>query len=168
MMAVQTTMPPAVLTPKSREIKRAPTVGRRSVWWWWVPYIYLLRVPILTASIGLIALPAFGPFSTGINGLFDLGDAGPRWGILGMALVSLSALTTCSTLLASSWCTIYNAPERFDVARISSVKFPIRWPERVVFGTLALPTIYRAALISSSQSGVSPRPAQPSALERPC
>jgi hypothetical protein len=148
-------MAPAVLTPKSREIKRSSTVDRGSAWWWWVPYIYLLRIPILTAAIGLIALPAFGPFSTGISGLFDLGDAGPRWSILGMALVSLSAFTTCSTLLASSWCTIYNAPERFDVARISSVKFPIRLRERVVFGTLALPTIYRATLISSSQSGVS-------------
>src|SRR5262249_28612686 len=88
-------------------------------------------------------------------GLFDLGDAGPRLSILGMALVSLASFTTASTLLASSWCTIFNAPERFEVERINAVKFPIRWPERVAFGTLALPTIYRAILISSSESGVS-------------
>jgi len=54
-------MAPLVL-PKPREIERSSTVERETVWWWWVPYIYLLRVPILTASIGLIALPAFGPF----------------------------------------------------------------------------------------------------------
>jgi hypothetical protein len=123
--------------------------------WWWIPYIYLLRVPILTALIALMALPAFGPYSKGLRGLFDLGDAGPRWSILGMALVALAALTAASTLLASSWCTIYNAPDRFNVARIPYVRFPIRWQQRVAFGTLALPTIYRAILISASDSGVS-------------
>jgi hypothetical protein len=147
-------MPPPVLTHKAADVKPSVSGKRRSAWWW-IPYIYLLRVPILTAVICLIALPILGPLSKGLNGLFDLGDAGPRWSILGMGLVSLAAFTTASTLLASSWCTIYNAPERFNVAPIPSVTFPIRWPERVAFGTLALPTIYRATLISSSQSGVS-------------
>ena len=147
-------MTPLVQSSEVSDVKRFSLVKTRSAWWW-VPYVYLLRIPILTALIGLIGLPVLGPFSKGLSGLFDLADAGPRWSILGMALVSLAAFTTTSTLLASSWCTIYNAPERFNVARIPSVKFPIRWPERVAFGTLALPTIYRATLISSSQSGVS-------------
>jgi hypothetical protein len=147
-------MTPLVQSPEALGAKAFSQVKRRSVWWW-VPYVYLLRIPILTAVIGLIALPALGPFSKGLSGLFDLGDVGAGWSILGMALVSLAAFTTTSTLLASSWCTIYNAPDRFNVACIPSVKFPIRWPERVAFGTLALPTIYRATLISSRESGVS-------------
>jgi hypothetical protein len=150
----KTDVSPQVVSSEASAVDR-PAPGTHRSLPWWIPYVYLLRVPILTALIGLIALPAFGPFSTGLSGLFDLGDAGPRWSILGMALVSLAAFTTSSTLLATSWCTIYNAPERFDVARIPLVKFPIRWPQRVAFGTLALPTIYRATLISSSESGVS-------------
>ena len=95
------------------------------------------------------------PLLDGTQRAVDLADVGAGWSILGMALVSLAAFTTTSTLLASSWCTIYNAPARFNVDCIPSVKFPIRWPERVAFGTLALPTIYRATLISSRESGVS-------------
>jgi hypothetical protein len=148
-------MTPVAQSPEAVTVEQPRGLKRRSGLWW-VPYAYLLRIPILTALIGLIALPVFGPMSNALIGLFDLGDAGPSWSILGMALVSLASFTTASTLLASSWCTIYNAPERFAVRRITAVKFPIRWPERVAFGTLALPTIYRAIRISSSESGVSP------------
>src|SRR5438105_15669261 len=97
--------------PEERLSKRPSERYRTD--WWWVPYLYLLRVPITTAVLGLLALPVLGPLSTAVSGLFDLGDAGPRWGIVGMALVSLAAFTTALTLLASSWCTIYNAPARF-------------------------------------------------------
>jgi len=148
-------MAPIAVSPGVPGAVQPSQDDRGRVWWWWIPYVYLLRVPILTALIALIALPVFGPMSKGFRGLFDLGDAGALWSILGMALVALAAFTTASTLLASSWCTIYNAPERFNVAHIEWVKFPIHWQQRVAFGTLALPTIYRAILISSSDSGVS-------------
>ena len=121
--------------------------------WWWLPYLYLLRVHLLGAIV-LIALPVFGRTSPLLNGLFDLDSASATRASLGMALITLAALATAWTLLATAWSTAYNAPERFGVARIPRIHFPIRWPEREAFSMLALPAIVTTIWHSSQQSGV--------------
>ena len=121
--------------------------------WWWLPYLYLLRVHLIGAIV-LIALPVFGRTSRLLNGLFDLDSASSTRAALGMALITLAALATALTLLATAWSTVYNAPARFGVARIPRIHFPIRWPEREAFSVLAAPAIVTVIWHSSSQSGV--------------
>ena len=94
---------------------------------WWLPYVYLLRTQIVTAIV-LVGLPLVGRSSPLLNGLFDLDYDSPGRSFLGMTLVSLAAFSTALTLLASSWCTIYNAPNRYGVARIAVVAFPSSGP----------------------------------------
>ena len=120
---------------------------------WWTPYLYLLRVQILTALL-LIVLPPFALSSTLLNGLFDLDYANAWVSAFGMLLVSLAAFATAWSLLATCWAAIFNAPERFGTPRITSVAFPIRWAERFVFGLLALPMIVSAVLHSHRESAV--------------
>jgi hypothetical protein len=121
---------------------------------WWLPYLYLLRVQIITALL-LVLLPPFALSSTLLNGLFDLDYANPWHSAFGMLLVSLAAFATAWSLLATCWAAIFNAPERFGTARISSVTFPIQWAERGVFGLMALPMIVSAILHSHRESAVS-------------
>ena len=52
---------------------------------WWTPYLYLLRVQILTALL-LILLPPFALSSTLLNGLFDLDYANAWVSAFGMLL----------------------------------------------------------------------------------
>lgn len=120
---------------------------------WWLPYLYLLRVQIVTAAL-LVLLPPYALSSPLLNGLFDLDYANPWHSGLGMLLVSLAAFATAWSLLATCWCTMHNAPERFGAVRIGTVRFPIRWSERALFGLMALPTIVSAILHSWRESGV--------------
>src|SRR2546428_4873187 len=98
--------------------------------------------------------PAFALSSTLLNGLFDLDYANAWVSAFGMLLVSLAAFATAWSLLATCWAAAFNAPERFGTARITSVAFPIRWAERIVFGLLALPMIVSAVLHSHRESAV--------------
>jgi hypothetical protein len=124
---------------------------------WWVPYIHLLRVQLLTAA-ALVLGPLFASSSPLLNGLFDL-DYGSEWmSGISMAVVSLAAFATAWTLLASSVTTIINAPMRFGSEPITVVRFPIRWPEREVFALTALIPISIAIRHSWQASGVSPWP----------
>src|SRR5438132_3633600 len=120
---------------------------------WWIPYLYLLRVQILTALL-LVLLPPFALSSTLLNGLFDLDYANAGLSAFGMLLVSLAAFATAWSLLATCWAAIFNAPERFGTVRIVAVGFPIQWTERVVFGVMALPMIVSAILHSHRESAV--------------
>jgi hypothetical protein len=88
--------------------------------WWWMPYVYLLRAHLLTVVV-LVVLPVYGRTSPLLNGLFDLDSAIPWRTVLGMALVTLAALTTALTVLATTWSTVHNAPQRFGVAPIRVV-----------------------------------------------
>jgi hypothetical protein len=123
--------------------------------WWWTPYLYLLRVQLIAMTL-LVAGPPFALSSPLLNGIFDL-DYGNAWrSALAMVLVSLAAFSTAWTLLASCWTTIFNAPARFDIAPVRFVRFPIHWPEREVFGLMALFPIAVAIQHSWEASGVNP------------
>jgi len=125
--------------------------------WWWTPYIYVLRVQLLAMAL-LVAAPPFALSSPLLNGIFDL-DYGDAWrSAFAMFLVSLAAFSTAWSLLASCWTTIFNAPARFDIAPIRFVRFPIHWPEREVFGLMALVPIAVAIQHSWRASGVNPFP----------
>jgi patatin-like phospholipase len=129
-----------------------PEVERQ--WWAWLPYIYLLRVHVIVAIV-LVALPLFGRTSPLLNGLFDLEATSVTRTFVGMMLITLAALTTALTVLATSWNTIYNAPERFGASRIPWVRFPIQWPEREMFSLLAAPAVVTVIWHSSQRSGAS-------------
>ncbi len=110
---------------------------------WWVPYLYLLRVQIITGTL-LVIGPPYALSSSLLNGLFDL-DYGTWWRTLsGVTLVTFAAFSAAWTLLATCWATIHNAPARFDAIPVRSVRYPIRWPERVMFGLIAMPTVVTA------------------------
>jgi hypothetical protein len=130
---------------------RAITVRSR---YWWVPYLYLLRVQILTASILLIG-PPVALLSPLLRGLFDL-DYGAWWRtVFGVAFVTLAAFASAWTLMATTWATIFHAPARFNTARINRVRYPITWPNREVFGVVALPTVLAVVIYTWRASGVS-------------
>ena len=129
----------------------AATAARTACWW--VPYVYLLRAHLIVAVV-LVALPLYGRTSPLLNGLFDLEATSSTRIVLGMALITLAALATALTLLATAWSTMHNAPARFGVTTIRSVRFPISWPEREMFSVLAAPTIATVIWHSWHQSGV--------------
>jgi len=132
----------------------APAPPRAKPLGWWLPYLYLLRGHIIMAAV-LIVLPLYGRTSPLLNGLFDLDATSTLRTVSGMALITLAALSTSLTILATSWTTIWNAPERFGVTRIDRVRFPIHWPAREAFAVLALPLIVTVIVHSSSQSHAS-------------
>jgi hypothetical protein len=133
-------------------VPSAPSLDTRARWWW-VPYLYLLRVQIITGLVLLVA-PPVALFSPLFRGLFDL-DYGPWWHTAtGMALVTLAAFSAAWTLLATTWATAHNAPERFGTHRINWVRYPITWPQRELFAVLAMPTVLTAAGYSWWASGV--------------
>ena len=94
---------------------------------WWVPYLYLLRAQIITALF-LVFLPMYARSSSLLNGLFDLDYANAWMSAAATMLVSMASFATAWTLLASCWCTIYNAPDRFDTARSSGCAIPSPGP----------------------------------------
>ena len=135
-------------------VSTAPPVEPRRRYWW-VPYLYLLRVQVATAAILLLG-PPLALLSPLFRGLFDL-DYGAWWRTLfGLVLVTLAAFSTAWTLLATTWATASNAPERFDTDRIRCVTYPITWPERECFGIFALPTVVVAVSYTWWASHVSP------------
>ena len=106
----------------------------------------------------LVGLPAVAllPHPSPLLGpLFDLNYASTALTVTAMALVTLAAFTTSSTILATSWTTIVNAPARFGTPRVLSVSFPIHWPERLVFGLMAAPAVVGAMAYSWEASRVS-------------
>ena len=121
--------------------------------YWWVPYVYLLRVQLLTAALLLFG-PPLASSSPLLRGLFDL-DYGPWWRTaFGIALVTLAAFSTAWTLMATTWATVFYAPARFDTARVARVQYPITWPNRELFGLVALPTVLTAVIYTRHASGV--------------
>lgn len=124
-------------------------------WYWWVPYIYLLRVQLLTAMVLFIG-PPLALLSPLLRGLFDL-DYGPWWRTaFGVALVTLAAFASAWTLMATTWTTALNAPARFGTARIERIRYPITWPDREAFAILALPTVFTVVGYSWYASRVKP------------
>jgi len=107
---------------------------------WWIPYLYYLRVQICTALLLLVG-PPLALLSPLFRGLFDLDYASPWRTISGVTLVTFAAFSAAWTLLATTWAAAFNAPDRFGVARIESVTYPITWPEREYFAIFAIPTI---------------------------
>jgi hypothetical protein len=108
--------------------------------WWWIPYLYLLRIQIV---IGIVLL--FGPpvalSSPLLRGLFDLHHDSAKRTVISVTFVTLAALSASWTLLATTWAALYNAPDRFGTSRIKFITFPITWPERESFAIFALPTV---------------------------
>jgi hypothetical protein len=119
-----------------------------------VPYLYLLRVQGLTALLLCVALPlsALTPL---FRGLFDLDYGAPWHTILGTALATLAAFATAWTLMATTWAAAFNAPARFDVARIRRIKYPITWPDREAFAVSALPVVLTLVFFTHAKSQVS-------------
>src|SRR5262245_26506531 len=107
---------------------------------WWVPYVYFLRVQLCTAVFLTIG-PPLALFSPLFRGLFDLDYGTVLRTISSIALVSLAACSAAWTLLATTWAAAFNAPARFGTARIEFITYPITWPERECFAVFALPTI---------------------------
>src|SRR5262245_61791615 len=122
--------------------------------WWWLPYIYLLRVQLIGAAL-LVIGPFLAVRSSLLNGVFDLDYGSAVFSAIAMAVVSLAAFLSAWTLLASSVTTMLSAPDRFGTAAVRWVRFPIRWPEREAFGVLALVVIGTAISHSWQVSGVS-------------
>jgi Patatin-like phospholipase len=124
---------------------------------WWVPYVYLLRIQILTGAI-VIGLPlvALVPQPSALlNGLFDV-DYGNGWkSAAAMAAVASAAIATTLTLLATAWVIAVNSPDRFETEPIQSIAFPIGWSHRLVFCAAALPVMVGVVMHSWSASGVS-------------
>jgi hypothetical protein len=134
----------------------SPEAEERSRFWF-VPYLYLLRVQIITA-LAMIALPIVALYpqpSPLLNGLFDLNYASPARSVSGMAIVTLAAFATSWTLLATTWTAVANAAERFGTSRVRFVSFPIRWQDRGLFSIVAMPVVAGAIRHSWSVSGVS-------------
>src|SRR5262249_53538021 len=102
----------------------------------------------------LVFLPPVAISTSLLNGLFDLDYADVWKSAQAMVLISLASFATAWTLLASTWCTLFNAPDRFNTCPLRSVKYPITWPEREVFGLMALSPIATAIVHSWRQSGV--------------
>lgn len=122
---------------------------------WWLPYAYLLRVQLL-AGLFLVAFPFYGQRSPLLAGLFDLDASSLARSVLGMALVSLAALSTAMTLMTTTWVTVSNAPDRFGTPPVASVSFPVPHVQRTAFAALAAPTIIVTIVHSYRESGVSP------------
>src|SRR5438128_4271605 len=100
----------------------------------WLPYVFVLRVQILTGA-AMIALPLMALVpqpSPLLNGLFDIDYASDLKTGAAMAAVASAAIATSMTLLATVWVAIINAPSRFDLAPVESVTFPIGWVHRAV------------------------------------
>lgn len=121
---------------------------QRSVWDA-LPYLYLLRVPLLT----FVALEIF-PFVAlwvAPNLLLGIFDVRP----LGMVFVTLGALLASWTVMVTAWQVLLYGPERFHIRA-----FPIRWtflselPSRrghsPVFAFFILPVVLVAMHVSKS------------------
>ncbi|MGA9887456.1 MAG: patatin-like phospholipase family protein [Candidatus Acidiferrales bacterium] len=120
--------------------------NERSVWDA-LPYLYLLRVPLLT-FVALLTFPFialwFAP-----NLLLGIFDVRP----LGMVFVTLGAALASWTAMVTAWQVLLYGPERFHI-RV----FPIRWtiltqlPTRTghspVFAVFALPVVCVAMYVS--------------------
>src|SRR5258708_1941023 len=121
--------------------------------WWWLPYLYLLRVQLIAGAILVI-----GPFaalrSSLLSGFFDLDYGSSFKSAYAMAVVSLAAFLSAWTLLASSVTTLLSAHDRFGTSPVRWVRFPIRWPEREAFGVLALFIIGKTIQYSGQASHV--------------
>jgi hypothetical protein len=120
-----------------------------------VPYIYLLRFPLIFALI-LLLFPYVALKTAArslLAGIFDLAGGGPlRMGgrIFFVALLSLSVVWT---ILETLWLVLLYAPERFEVSQM-----PTRWTKRlraVAFAFLAAPTLI-GAFWESRASGQAP------------
>jgi hypothetical protein len=134
-------------------LEAPPAVEERPALWW-LPYVYLLRVQLITAFVVVVG-PPLALFSTLFRGLFDLDYGSPWRTFLGMALVTLAALSTAWTLLATTWNTLSNGPARFGTVPVRTTRQPITPRRLAIFGVLALPTILVAALYTWTVSGAS-------------
>jgi hypothetical protein len=115
-----------------------PTLFVLTTFWQWMdnclPYLYLLRIPILTA-IALVAIPylAFRTnMSALLKGLFDVYGAG-------LAIVSLLAFLTAWTILLTAELVLVHGPDRFNVCNFN-LKLQFNWYQLFV-GVLAIPMV---------------------------
>jgi len=110
------------------------------------PYLYLLRVPLLTAA-ALLLLPLVALDTSAkplLANLFDLQQA-DLWGI------TIPALTTAWAIMVTSWLIVLYAARRFKVPRLH-IGFPPRPLHVFCFSLLALPAIAGAIFWTTSQS----------------
>ncbi len=112
-----------------------------ATFWQWVgeclPYLYLLRVPILIALV-LVAVPylAFRTnMSALLKGLFDVYGAG-------LTIVSLLAFLTAWTILLTAELVLVHGPYRFAVCNFD-LKLQFNWTHLLV-GVLAIPMVVGA------------------------
>jgi hypothetical protein len=123
-----------------------------------LPYLYFLRFPLLIALI-LLLFPCIAlktAASSLLGGIFDMaGSSSLRTGGR-MFFVALLALTVAWTVLETFWLVVLYAPERFAVSRLA-----MRWTKRqhaVVFGFLAVPTLFGAFWESTTSGQTSASP----------
>jgi hypothetical protein len=117
--------------------------------WDALPYLYLLRVQILT-FVALVFFPFvalwFAPSL--LRGVFDITP-------LGMAFVTLSANLASWTVMVTAWQVFLYGPERFHIRPFpffSSIvkQLPTRMGHSPVFATFSLSTIVIAMYVSKS------------------
>jgi hypothetical protein len=115
--------------------------------WDAVPYIYLLRVQLLS-FLALIFLPLvslwFAPNL--LRGVFDVTGTG-------MIFVTLGAILVCWTVMVTVWQVFLYGPERFGirpfpVCSAGIMQMPTRAGHSPVFALFALPVILTAVYVS--------------------
>src|SRR5262245_49666239 len=101
----------------------------------WIPYVYLLRVQILTAAflIGLpliaLRLPALRAL---LNGIFDVDYQSTWQNVMAAAEIAAVSVAICLTVVTTAWVTLINGPERFGTPSIGTRRFQIGGLTRVV------------------------------------
>lgn len=126
-----------------------PQVKPSSSVWNVVPYVYLLRVQLLTTLI-LLLFP-FIALSAAPNLLRGIFDVTPT----GMIFVTLASVLSSWTATVTTTQVLRYGPERFHIQ-----PFPFWWPffngspggygQPLIFGILSLPTILTAVFVSKN------------------
>jgi hypothetical protein len=117
--------------------------------WDAIPYIYLLRVQLLTL-LALVSLPFvalwFAPSL--LIGVFDITP-------LGMVFVTLGAILASWTVMMTAWQVFLYGPERFHIPEFPFVsglltQVPTRLRRLPVFALLSLPVVVTAMYVSKN------------------
>jgi Patatin-like phospholipase len=135
------------MTDAENQVQSCPVTGNGESLLNALPYLYLLRVQLLTC-VALATFPAvalwFAPSL--LIGVFDVKPVGMIFVALGAALASWTAMITL-------WQVLLYGPERFHIrpfpAKSQAIKeLPGRTLHRVAFLILGVPTIATAAYVS--------------------
>jgi hypothetical protein len=115
-------------------------------WWHALPYLYLLRVQIIT-FVALVSFP-FIALWFARNLLIGVFDVTP----LGMIFVALGAVLASWTVMVTAWQVFLYGPERFHIRPFpfSSIltQLPTRVGQSPVFAFFSLPVILTAMYVS--------------------